>query len=135
MSNSSIWPINRTLSGAITPGQSGPGALAMKGYFAFPKSHHQISVISRTLMGWVLLSCRDAVSVFYSPSLLGLIAIGAWCIGHSWRNFKFWMKFPIDFVLIPLGKACIDLFSLPQLKVKVNVFTQSLHHWVNIRQG
>ena len=26
MSNSSIWPIDRTLSGATTPGQSGPGS-------------------------------------------------------------------------------------------------------------
>ena len=26
MSNSSVWPIDRTLSGATTPGQSGPGS-------------------------------------------------------------------------------------------------------------
>ena len=26
MSNGSIWPIDRTLSGAATPGQSGPGS-------------------------------------------------------------------------------------------------------------
>ena len=36
------------LSGATTPGQSRPGAMAMKGYSAFPKApallepHHQI---------------------------------------------------------------------------------------------
>ena len=45
---SSIRPIDRTLSGATTPGQSGPGAMAIKEYSAFPKDpvlvkpHHQI---------------------------------------------------------------------------------------------
>ena len=34
----SIWPIDRTLSGATTPGQGGPEAKAMKGYSTFPKS-------------------------------------------------------------------------------------------------
>ena len=31
MSNSSIWPIDRTLSGASTPGKSGPGSNANEG--------------------------------------------------------------------------------------------------------
>ena len=31
MSNSSIWPMDRTLSGAITPGQSGPGSIGNEG--------------------------------------------------------------------------------------------------------
>ena len=35
---SSIWPIDRTLSAATTPGQSGPGAMAMKRYSAFSKA-------------------------------------------------------------------------------------------------
>ena len=45
---SSIWPIDRTLSGVTTPGQSELGAMAMKWYSAFPKApallepHHQI---------------------------------------------------------------------------------------------
>ena len=42
---SSIWPIDKTLSGAMTPGQS--GAMAMKGYsaskaLALLEPHHQI---------------------------------------------------------------------------------------------
>ena len=46
--NSSIWPIDRTLSGATTPARVDLGAIAMKGYSAFAKApallkpHHQI---------------------------------------------------------------------------------------------
>ena len=41
-------PLDRALSGATTPGQSGPGAMAIKWYSTFPKAptllepHHQI---------------------------------------------------------------------------------------------
>ena len=48
MSNSNISLIDRILSGATTPGQSGPGSDANKGYSGFPKAqallnpHHQI---------------------------------------------------------------------------------------------
>ena len=53
--------------------------MAMKGYSTFPKSpallgpYHQIlyHLISRTLIGGVLLLCREPVGVFYSPSQLG----------------------------------------------------------------
>ena len=38
MSNSSIWPIDRTLSGAITPGHRWPGSDGNEGYSAFPKA-------------------------------------------------------------------------------------------------
>ena len=55
----------------------GLGVMLMKGYSAFPKApallepHHQIVfLISRTLMGEVLLLRRDTVDVFYSPSRL-----------------------------------------------------------------
>ena len=47
------------------------GAMAMKSYSAFPKFLHiwglitrLYSVISRTLVGGVLLLCRDTVDVF-----------------------------------------------------------------------
>ena len=45
---SSIWPIDRTLSGATSPSQRGPGRMPMKGCSVFPKAqvllepHHQI---------------------------------------------------------------------------------------------
>ena len=35
---SSIWPINRTLSGVTTPGQSGPGSDGNKGVLRIPQS-------------------------------------------------------------------------------------------------
>ena len=39
MSNSSIWlPIDRTLSGVTTPGQSGPGSDGNEGVFHIPQS-------------------------------------------------------------------------------------------------
>ena len=48
---SSIWPIDRTLSGAITPGQSEPRSDRNKGYSTYPKApalqepHHDNLVI------------------------------------------------------------------------------------------
>ena len=70
---SSIRPIDRTLPGSTTPGQSGPGR-----YSAFPKApallelHHRIvSCYTRdTRWGKALPLCRDAVGIFYSPSRL-----------------------------------------------------------------
>ena len=38
MSNISIWPIDKTLSGATTPGQSGPGSDGNKGVHCIPQS-------------------------------------------------------------------------------------------------
>ena len=52
MSNSSIWLINRTLSGASTPGQSGPGSNSNEGVFYFPQKYH----IAGTLLSDCLVS-------------------------------------------------------------------------------
>ena len=38
MSNNSIWPIDRTLSGATTPGQRGPGSNGNEGLLHIPQS-------------------------------------------------------------------------------------------------
>ena len=38
MSNSNVWPIDRTLSGTTTPGQSGPGSNGNKGVLCIPQS-------------------------------------------------------------------------------------------------
>ena len=53
----SVLPIDRTLSGSTTPGQRSLGAMAMKGYSAFPKAPalpdltmRLFSVTSRTLV-------------------------------------------------------------------------------------
>ena len=77
MSNSSICPIDRTLSGATTPGQSGPGSDGNEGVLHIPQSSKTGASLPDGLMLYPgqlsdeSYSCRDAVSVFYSPCQLG----------------------------------------------------------------
>ena len=79
MSNSSIWPIDWTLSGTSTLGQSRPGSDGNEGVRHIPQSSNitgaspSDSLVSYPghLLERVLLLCRDAVGVFYSPSWLG----------------------------------------------------------------
>ena len=76
---SSIWPTDKILSGATTPGQSRPRSNGNKeGTQHSPMLQHYwiltvrlFFVIIRTLNGGCLTFCRDAVSVFCSPSWLG----------------------------------------------------------------
>ena len=74
-----MWPIDWTLSGATTPGQSGPsneGVLhihKVSKAWALP-SDCLMSYLGHSL-GEVLLLCRDAVGVFYSPSRLGCLIV------------------------------------------------------------
>ena len=78
-----IWPIDRSLSGATTPGQSGPGNNGNEtGIPHFPNLQHYwnftirwFHVISRTRVGRGLALCRDADGVFYSHSRQGKISI------------------------------------------------------------
>ena len=82
ISNNSTWPIDRTLSGATTPGQSGPGsdgnervlqrALQSSSIPGVSLTIRLFNVISRSLIVLFFLPLyRDAVDVFYSPSRLG----------------------------------------------------------------
>ena len=75
MSSSSMWPIDRTLSGTSTPSQSGPGS---NGNELIPRvsqstntvpspSDGSVSYRGHSLVG-VLPFNRDAVGVFYNPS-------------------------------------------------------------------
>ena len=75
-----IWPIDRTLTGATSPGQIRSGSDGRKGVlYIFPKLQYcwsltisLFSIISKTLdQGGGLFLCRDAVGVFCSPSQLG----------------------------------------------------------------
>ena len=72
MSNSSSRPVDRILSGSTTPSQSGPESNSNEKVLYFPQSLNIrfFNRISSTLVGWVLPFCRDAISVFYSPSRL-----------------------------------------------------------------
>ena len=78
--SSSIWLIDRTLSGAITPGQSEPWSDGNEGVRSLhsPKLQNYQSlsirlfcVISRTIFGGILPFFRDTIGLFYSPSRLG----------------------------------------------------------------
>ena len=78
MSNSSIWLIDRTLSGATTQGQRITGNNSNEGVLHIPKIYMAIVSPSECLMpypghvlGRVLPLSRDTVGVFYSPSRLG----------------------------------------------------------------
>ena len=92
---SSIWPINRTLSGATIPGQSEPGSDGNKGVLRIPQSSSitgaspsdcLVSYLGHSLSG-VLPLYREAVGVFYSPSRLGYQDthwwVGGWGSYHS----------------------------------------------------
>ena len=71
--------IDRALSGAIIPGQSGPESGGNKGVLCIPQSSSitgtslsdcLVSYPGHLLGEGVLTLCRKAVSVFYSPSRL-----------------------------------------------------------------
>ena len=74
MSNSSSWSIDRTLSSATTPGQSGPGSDGNEGILHIQLDWNftirLFSVIFRIIVGGVLPFCRDAVGVFYCSSYI-----------------------------------------------------------------
>ena len=70
------WP----LSGDTTPGKSGPGSDGNEGVLCIPQSSSTagtspsdcfVSYPGHSLGGGVLTLCREAVGVFYGPSLLG----------------------------------------------------------------
>ena len=73
---SSISSIDRALSGATIPDKSGPGSKRNKKVDCiYPKLQHHwsftiraYSVVSKTLIGWVLPLCRGVIGVFYQHS-------------------------------------------------------------------
>ena len=77
----SIWPIDRTLSGATTLSRVDLGTLGMNEYFNFPKApallepHHRIvCVISRTLVGG--RSSQRLTKVI-------VVAVDSFCLSHD----------------------------------------------------
>ena len=52
MSNSSIWPIDRTLSGATTPSQSGPGSDGSEGVLHITQSSSITEASSSDCLVW-----------------------------------------------------------------------------------
>ena len=88
MSNSSIWPIDRTLSGATTLDQCWPGSNGNERVLHIPGvslSDCLVLYPGHLLGGVVLPFCRDAVGIFYSSSRLG------WCIlGITLNCIRWW---------------------------------------------
>ena len=108
MSYSSIWPIDRTLTGATTPGQSGPGSDGNEEVLYIPQSSSDDGLVSyiRTLVGWVSYPFTEMQSVYSTPpqptDLMRVmeisITVGApgtvlkglekrtWGFGNHWKN-------------------------------------------------
>ena len=89
MSNISVWPIDRSLSCSINPGQSGPRSDGNEGVPRASPSDCLMSVQDIHL--GVLPICWDAVGLFYSPSQLGYIilisfrnCLDDWTFDYCW---------------------------------------------------
>ena len=96
MWNSSIWPIDSSLSGAITLSRK-LDSKTMKGYSTFPKSPVLLESIRlfRVISGhllWreVLPLCRDTIGLFYSSSQLSME-----CWSVSTHAVKIWMRIEV----------------------------------------
>ena len=71
MLNSSIWPIDRTLSGATTPGQSGPGSDDNEGV--------QRITLSSSITGALPSDCLESYPGLWGGGLTPLQRC-SWCI-------------------------------------------------------
>ena len=86
MSNSSIWLIDRTLSGATTPGQSGPGSNDNEGVLCIPlKLQHYWSLTFRLFsvqsghsFGWGLTPLKRYSRRILQPHPSGLFTSMSW---------------------------------------------------------
>ena len=109
MSNSSIWPIGRTLSSASTPGQSEYGRNGNEGVLRILQiSSSLFNVISRTFFfGWWSFSSAEMQSV-YSTSLDDWIGLRVW----------FWAYLSSALSMLFFGVWIIKL--LPSLLISVN---------------
>ena len=120
---SSIWPIDRTLSGTPTLGQSGTGSDDNEGVLCILQSSGitwpslsdcLVSYQGHSCRGGGFLPlCREAVGVFYSPSRLGNFFKVFWAI-ISLNGSGDWCSIPgrvipktKKMLLIPLKNSCL----------------------------
>ena len=90
MSNNSIWPIDRTLSGAITLDQSGPGSNGNEGLLCIPQSSSITGASSskclmsylRTLIGWGGLTLLHRCSWCILQLQLTGLSVTEYCYWH-----------------------------------------------------
>ena len=110
---SSIWPIDRTLSGATTPGQWRSTLHSPKLQHYWKLTIRLLSVISWTRVGGCVLPlCSEAVGIFCSPSP-PRSRLGKRQNEETWKSFKGrndWFSFfriqPVK-VLIPFLVGCV----------------------------
>ena len=90
-----ICPIDTIVSGATTPGQSGPGTYGNEGVpciLQFPTQHHWnltirlFRVISWTLCEGVLPLCRSAVGVFKAPSNWAILKLYLLMVNNAFAS-------------------------------------------------
>ena len=82
MSNSSIWPIDRTLSGATTPGLNGSGNDGNKGVLHIPQSSNVTEASqSNCLMSYPGHSLEESYFSAEMPSVYS-DAPADWAIKH-----------------------------------------------------
>ena len=150
MSNGFFLPIDKTLSGATTPGQSGPGNDGNEGVLRIPQtssisglhsSKHQnycslnirlFNAISRTLDGeWGLPLYRDAVGVFYSTNRLGwlLWSFFTWNLSNNKSRH---VSRSLFCILADLSNAEIWMVShLPFIVYSSRLFSKHLESQTN----
>ena len=121
MWNSFIWPIDRVLSGATTPGQSGPGSNRKEGGSTHsPKLLHYWSLIISlfSVISRIVIVCECGgfypsaeMRSVYSTSLANWVQqqfgdlLNIMMIIKGNRKFKFKIRlFVFHFVLMPLEK-------------------------------
>ena len=79
MSNSSIWPIDRTWSGATILGQSGPGSDGNEGVLCIPQSSSITGALMDCLISYPVYSLEESYT-FSEIQLVNSTAPGDWAI-------------------------------------------------------
>ena len=143
MQCTSIWPIDRTLSGAITPGQSGPGRDDNKGVLCIPQS----SSITGTLPSDYLVSYQDTrcgVGGLVGWSLTPLQR-SSQCIlqpGQQLNGFKHYCVIPIiHHHVVLVARISLTLSSHLSLSFIASGRSSGLHPvsshscWMYVRAG
>ena len=98
---SSIWPIDRTLSGATTPGQSGPGSDGNEGVLHIPHSSRLTGAPPSDCLGHSLgesYSSAEKQSVYFTAQCQGAeYSIYAWGnpnnaykLGNPFQLLQYW---------------------------------------------
>ena len=132
MSNSSIWPIDRTLSATTTLDQSEPRSDGNEGVFCIPQSSSirgvspsdcLVSYPGQLLWGGVLPLCKDAVGVFYSSSRLGSLLYEMWSQKHIETEQKWTMNEKlIFFKMVPMTFNLLIQVNFLLVKVALRLF-------------